>query len=84
MAINTHGGAGRSFTDLSNLYDRLANIRGPGAGYTTYKDRTGQAPFTERAQTAIEDAILSPIEFITQNWKLLLIIGFAFILYIAD
>ncbi len=83
MATNTHGGAGRSFDDLTELYERLANIRGPGAGYTTYKDRTGEKSASERAQDRIENAVLGPYRFITENWKLLAIIAAAFMVLLA-
>lgn len=80
MATNTH----RSFVDLSDLYDRLANIRGPGAGYTTYKDRTGEKPASERAQDYVEEAVLGPYRFIAENWKLLAIIAAAFVVLLAQ
>ncbi len=80
-----HGGGGRSFDTNNNIYDLLANLRGPGSGSMySYKEQTGQKPFTERAQDTLEEVILSPIEFIMQNWKLVVIAAVAFVIYIAD
>lgn len=76
MATNTSD-------SLAELYERLANIRGPAAGYTTYKDRTGEKSAAERAQDRIEDAVLGPYRFITENWKLLAIIAAAFVVLLA-
>jgi len=81
MAYIAGAGSSGIYTPTKSAADQvnevLGNIRGSFANDgRSYKDKTGQAPLTEKAQDTVEDIVggaASVLDVLIDNWKLLLI-----------